>query len=99
MRPENSSPNADLTGVRRLVVDDDELRVASGETNLDTPRLELAADLESGRPEEVEQTQMERRLKRIGPCGARRRPSPRLRAQQRPRAPVAWPGCGFRAAS
>jgi hypothetical protein len=39
-------PGAELCGVGRLVADDDELRLPTGQSNLDPARLELAADLE-----------------------------------------------------
>ena len=56
---------AELDGVRRLVHDDDELRIASGESNFDASRVELAADLQGGLAEEVEQAEVERRRERL----------------------------------
>jgi hypothetical protein len=47
-------------GVRSLIHDDHELRLATGETHLDPTGFELAADLESGLAEEVEKPEMER---------------------------------------
>src|SRR5262249_60526719 len=52
---------AELAGIGRLVVDDDELRVTPGEPNLDPRGLELAPDLEGDLAEKVEKVQMERR--------------------------------------
>jgi len=45
--------------------DDHELGLAAGETDLDPTGFELAADLESGLAEEVEEPQMERGAERL----------------------------------
>ena len=63
MRPED--PRRSRTGpIRNIVRDDDELRRAL-QSHLDTARIDLAADLESGLAEKVEKMEIERRRKRV----------------------------------
>ena len=65
MRPEDSSPKPNWVGVGNVVRDDDELGFAPCESHFDAARVDLAADLESGLAEEVEQMEMERRSERV----------------------------------
>ena len=53
-------PARHLDGVRSLIDDDHELGLTAGETDLDPTGFELAADLEGGLAEEVEEPEMER---------------------------------------
>ena len=99
MRPENSSPTPTWPASGTSSRDDDELGVATGETHLDAARVELAADLESGLAEQVEQMEVERRCERLAHAAselggllvaATRQPLP---------APAGSPGHDCRAAS
>src|SRR5262249_2573330 len=58
-------PDAELRPARHLVADDDELRVASGETYLHPRGLDLTTELEGGLAEQVEEVQMKGRAERV----------------------------------
>ena len=85
MRALRSSPGAGGSSGGLGLVDEHELRVASGEPHLDVPVGELVVERERRLGEQVDQPQPERRLDRVrqAPRAARRRPRRRARRRRR----------------
>ena len=87
MRALRSSPGAGRGIVARiLVLDDDELRVASGEAHLDVCGGELLVERQRRLGQEVEQSQLQRRRERVRE--APRRLGCRIVAERRDRLEV-----------